>query len=207
MAENIKDLIEKIQEEGVKTAEAKAREIEENAKKETLALIEKARAEADEIIAHAREDIAQREKSSREMLRQAGRDLLLSLKKEINALLDKIIISEIKQAMSADELMKIIAELIRRYSSGEKADIVVSLRKEDLAKMEQGFLARLKEETKKPITLVSSEEISGGFIISYDAGKSRFDFSEKALAEYIGAQLKPRLNEMLNSASSDDKKT
>jgi vacuolar-type H+-ATPase subunit E/Vma4 len=42
-----------------------------------------------------------------------------------------------------------------------------------------------------------SEDISSGFIISYDQGKSYFDFSDKALAEYIAGYLKPQLSEIL----------
>jgi vacuolar-type H+-ATPase subunit E/Vma4 len=50
---------------------------------------------------------------------------------------------------------------------------------------------------KKRIILKPTDEISSGFTISYDAGKSLFDFSGEALAEYISAYLKPELNKIL----------
>jgi vacuolar-type H+-ATPase subunit E/Vma4 len=45
-----------------------------------------------------------------------------------------------------------------------------------------------------------AEEISGGFTISFDDGKSCYDFTDKALAEYIGIYLKPKLNQILMEA-------
>ena len=47
---------------------------------------------------------------------------------------------------------------------------------------------------EKKIILKPAEEISGGFTISFDNGKSCYDFTDKALAEYIGTYLKPKLN-------------
>ena len=78
------------------------------------------------------------------------------------------------------------------------------MKKEDQEKIEKGLLAELKEEVKKGITLKPSEDIAGGFIISYDAGKSHFDFTDKALAEYFSLYLKPKIGQMLNS--EDEKK-
>ncbi|PIW68507.1 MAG: V-type ATP synthase subunit E, partial [Candidatus Omnitrophica bacterium CG12_big_fil_rev_8_21_14_0_65_42_8] len=52
-------------------------------------------------------------------------------------------------------------------------------------------------EAKKGIVVRASDEISVGFTISFDAGKSQYDFTDKALAEYIGVYLKPKLSEIL----------
>ena len=44
------------------------------------------------------------------------------------------------------------------------------------------------------------QDIRAGFVISYDGGKSQWDFSDKALAEYIGSCLNPKLNVILEEA-------
>ena len=77
------------------------------------------------------------------------------------------------------------------------SDIVVSLKKEDLESLEKGSMGELREAVKKGITLRPSDDISAGFIISYDAGKSQFDFTDKSLAEYIITYLKPKLKDVL----------
>lgn len=199
MSEEIKGLIEKIREEGVIAAEGKARQIEEEARRSAANIIEKARDEAQKIVREANQQAAAKEASTKALLQQAGRDLMLSLKKEIDSMLHKLIVSEVAEALSPQELIRIIALLIKDYSSKGGADIIITLKKSDSEKLSRGFLEKLKEETKKGIVLKSAEEISGGFIISFDAGKSHYDFTDKALAEYISSYLKPALAKILEA--------
>jgi vacuolar-type H+-ATPase subunit E/Vma4 len=175
MAEEIRDLIEKINQEGIKAAEEKAQNIEAAAKQR-----------ADDILAQAK--------------LEAGRDLLLSLRKEMNSMLGRIVVSDIRQALTPEALFKLLSEVVRNYNAGESSDITVFLKKEDLQTLEKFFLHKLREETKKKIILMPAEEISGGFTISFDSGKSCYDFTDKALAEYIGTYLKPKLNQILQEA-------
>jgi vacuolar-type H+-ATPase subunit E/Vma4 len=195
MAEEIKDLIEKIQQEGIKAAEDKAREIENQANRQAEEIIKKAKVQAERLINEAKDKIAKMEESSKSLLKQAGRDLILSLRQEINAMLEKLILSSVRQTLNLGEMAKILNALVKNYSS--KEDVIIALNKEDLEKMEKGFLEALKEETNKGIIIRPSDDIQAGFIISYDNGKSYYDFSDKSLAEYIGSYVKPKLNELL----------
>jgi len=189
MSEDLNALIEKIQAEGVEAAEAKARGIEAQAKKEADSIIAKARLEAQKILSKAKDGAIKTEESTRSLLKQAGRDVLLNLKKEINAMLEKIINIRVKEALAAGEISKIIASFIKDIPKEERANIVILL--------EKSFQSELKEEAKKGVTIKASDDISGGFTISYDAGKSHFDFTDKAVTEYIATYLKPKLAEIL----------
>jgi V/A-type H+-transporting ATPase subunit E len=200
MAEEIRDLIEKINKEGIKAAEEKARNIETAAKQRAEDILAQAQLEAGEIIAAAKDRAFREDKTGKTLLAQAGRDLLHSLRKEINAMLERIVVSDIRHALTPETLSRLIAEVVRTYSSGEESDITVSLNKEDLEILEKNFLYKLKEETKKTIILRPAEEISGGFTISFDSGKSCYDYTDKALADYIGTFLKPKLNQILQES-------
>ena len=200
MAEEIRDLIEKINQEGIKAAEEKAHNIETAAQQRADDILAHATRESEEMIAAAKDRIRRDDEKGKILLNQAGRDLLLSLRKEINAMLGRIVVSEIQQALTPEALFKLLSEVVRNYSAGEISDITVLLNKEDLEILEKNFLYKLKEETKKKIILSPSEEISGGFTISFDSGKSCYDFTDKALAEYIGTYLKPKLNQILQEA-------
>ena len=200
MAEEIRDLIEKINQEGIKAAEEKAQNIEAAAKQRANDILAQARLEAEEMIAAAKDRIRREDEKGKTLLAQAGRDLLLSLRKEINAMLGRIVVSDIQQALTPEALFKLLSEVVRNYSAGESSDITVFLNKEDLETLEKNFLHKLREETKKKIILRLAEEISGGFTISFDDGKSCYDFTDKALAEYIGTYLKPKLNQILQEA-------
>jgi len=197
MAEQIKDLIEKINQEGVRAAEENAREIKKEAVKKAAVIIEKATVEAHGIVSAAKEEAALLQKNTLALLRQASRDTLLGLKKEVSSILDALIVSNVRQALSPEELAKILASLIGEAGGKEKAQVIVSLKKEDCAALEKYFIEKLKDQLKAGITLKPSEDVLGGFVISYDGGRSHFDFTDKALAEYIGAYLKPALKSVM----------
>jgi V/A-type H+-transporting ATPase subunit E len=200
MAEEIRDLIEKINQEGIRAAEEKAQTIEASAKQHAGEILEKAKREAEEMIAAANDRVRREDEKEKTLLAQAGRDLLLSLRKEINAMLGRIVVTEVRQALTPEALSGIISEAVRNYCAGEQSNITVFLNRKDLEILEKHFIYKLSEETKKTILLRPSEEISGGFTISFDDGKSCHDFTDKALADYIGMYLKPKLNRILQEA-------
>jgi V/A-type H+-transporting ATPase subunit E len=198
MTEDISGLIQKIKEEGVNAAQEKASQIEKRSKEEAEKIIQKAQQDAEKILSKAKEEVKMLEDSSKALLKQAARDLLLNLRKEINAALDKIISIHVQQALSSSELIKIIDSLIKDYCGGQvKGNIVITLNKADLEKLQKSFLGELKADIKKGLAIKASDDISAGFTISYDSGKSCFDFTDRALAEYIGSHLKPKLAEIL----------
>jgi V/A-type H+-transporting ATPase subunit E len=200
MAEEIRDLIEKINQEGIRAAEEKAQNIEAAAKQRADDTLAQAKLEAEEMIAAAKDRIFREDEKGKTLLAQAGRDLLLSLRKEINAMFGRIVVFDIQQSLTPEALFRLLSEVVRNYSAGESSDITVFINKEDLETLEKKFLHKLREETKKKIILKPAEEISGGFTISFDDGKSCYDFTDKALAEYIGTYLKPKLNQILKEA-------
>lgn len=199
MAEDIKGLIEKIQRDGVNAAEEKARQIEAEATRRAKEIISKAKGEAEKILAEAQDLAVRKQESTKVSLQQAARDTLLSLKKEINAMLDRLITLRLQEALTPEEIAKIINLLIKDYGREDKGEVVISLSKQDYEKMERGFLGGLKDAAKKGIVLRPSQDISGGLIISYDAGKSHFDFTDKMLAGYISSSIKPKLAEILDT--------
>jgi V/A-type H+-transporting ATPase subunit E len=203
MPEEIRDLIEKINQEGIKAAEEKAQNIESLAKQKADDILSQARLEAEKIITAAEDKVRREYTAEKALLAQAGRDLLLSLRKEINAMLNRIVVSDIQQALTPERLSGLLSEIVRNYEGVENSDITVFLKKEDLEILEKTFFQKLREETNKKIVLKPTEEISGGFTISFDSGKSCYDFTDRALAEYIGLYLKPKLNQLLLDAMKE----
>lgn len=205
MAEELKELIEKIQEEGVRAAEEKGKAIESAAKARAERLVEDAEREASRILAQAREQVGRLEEGSRESVKQAARDTMLTLRKEIAAMLERLVSAHVHKALDPQDLVKILATVIKgcgRADAQHKDQIVISLRKEDLEKVEKVLFAELGQDAKRGIALRPSADLRGGFLISYDSGKSYFDFSDKALAEYLSSHLKGPLAEIVKEAAS-----
>ena len=199
MAEDIKGLIEKIQQEGIKVAEAQAKEIENQAGQRASGIVQEAEKQAKQLIDNAKDKIAKMEKSANASIRQAGRDLLLSLREEINRMLEKVVVSQVRAALTPEEMSKIITALIKEISIAKEGEVIVALKEKDLKKVERALLRNLTDEVKKRVALKASGELTGGFIISYDGGKSHFDFTDKAIAEYLSLQLEPKLAKLLKT--------
>jgi V/A-type H+-transporting ATPase subunit E len=196
MAEDIKGLIEKIKQEGIQAAEAKAKEIVASAQIKAEAIIKEAKLQAAQLITAAKEEAIRTEAGTKIALKQASRDMLLTLRKEINAMLERLIKNHVQYTLKADELAKIIQSFVKERMGEGREDIVVTLAKKDAEKLDV-FLEELKDSAKRAIIIKPSEDMQGGFVISFDAGKSEFDFSDKALADYITLYLKPKLGEIL----------
>lgn len=203
MTEDIKSLIEKIQQEGIATAQEKAGEIEAEARAKAEKIIQEAKSQAEKLMQQAKSEAKKTQESAQAALRQAGRDLLISLKKEINQLLEKIILTQTANALSPQELAKVLSSVIKHYQQQITGEVKVLLNKEDLEALEKHFLKELKEEAKKGIVLEQNNEIRAGFMISFDRGKSYFDFTDQALAEYIGMHLAPRLRDLLTETREE----
>jgi len=199
MAENIKGLIEKIQQEGIKAAEDKSRDIEAAARAKAEKIIKDARTQADAMRTQSERDCARMQESAETALRQAGRDLVLSLHIEINAVLDRLTRGSVKETMPPAALAKIIQDLIMKGVHQGEGEVIISLSEQDCDQVKKSLHAQVNGEIRKGITLRSSSDIAAGFIISYDSGKSHYDFSDAALAEYMGRFLRPHLAALLKS--------
>ncbi len=183
----------------MEAAQIQAAQIKAAADKSAVEIIAQAQAQAQKIIEQAQAQAQRTSDSTQAALEQAGRDLLISLKQEIISMLERLIRQDLKQALSAQELFNIIAALIKNAPLALGSQIVISLQAQDKEKLEQGFLKQLIAETKKSIVLKSAEGIESGFVISFDGGRSIFDFSAGSLSEYICGYLRPELSKILNS--------
>lgn len=204
MSQQLQELIDKIKNEGITEAQKKSKETDAQAKKKADDIVAKAKQEAGQLIQQAQAESQKIQESTRMALKQAGRDMLLSLRKEIEAALQKIIQQEISNSLTSDHLTEILSGVIEQFLKKESdhAAIKVMLNGEDLEKVKGGVWAKLKYSVKKGIEFQASETIGKGFTISFDGGKSHFDFTDTSLAEYLNEFLNPEIGALLKEAAS-----
>jgi len=202
MSSQIQELIDKIKSDGVATAEKEAAKILEQAKDDAAKIIEKANADAEHLLSSAKDEIKKNEESSRKALQQSSRDMLLSLRKEIDSLLKKIIKDQVDDALTSENLVAILSDLMGESMKDEyqSADIKIALSPKDLKAFEDGFTAKLQEAIQKEINVESSEDVSKGFTISFDGGKSCFDFTDESLVEYLSVYLNEYVSGILKDS-------
>lgn len=201
MSEDIKGLIEKIQKEGLEAAQHKAREIESAADTKAASILGQARQEAQKIISRAEEEARKMQQSTEIGLKQAARDTLLAIRKEIDTMLKALVTAKVHEVLTSADLNQIILASIKEHIGKSKEDVILYVSADNAKKLD-GLINDLKDKVKKNIIIRASDDVSAGFLISFDSGKSQFDFSDKALADYIGLYLKPRLNKILGEAVS-----
>ncbi len=199
MAEKLKGLLEKINEEGVKQAEEKARAIELKAKNAAEKILKDARHQAQKIVEGAETEAEKTRETTEMALKQASRDLMLSLKDEIKKIFNKIIAGDTAKVMSGQDMAGILGDLIEGYieGNGKSSDVAVLLKKEDLARLKETSITKLKQRLKEGVEFRPSANINAGFSISFDKGKSFFDFTDEGLSEALCAYLNPELSRLL----------
>lgn len=205
MPEDLKKLIEKIQKEGVEAARAKALEIETEAKARAEEIVSKAKEEANRMIKEAGAEILRQKEANLSLMQQAARDTLISLRRELLCKLSNVIKQETRQALKSKDLAEILFKLIKDCCREPGSNVEITLSREDADKLTEVFISGFKEELKKGITLKTSDEISGGFLISFDCGKSQFDFTDSALAQYLSQYVSGRLDEILSPQLPESK--
>lgn len=199
MSQQVQELIDKIKLEGVQAADQKAKAIEEQAQKKAQGILNEADKRAQELLARAEENIKKKQEASRLALQQASRDTLLSLKTEIQKLLQKIVTTQVADALTTQKLADIIAEISLRAIEAKPVDsgIEIALNPKDLKEVRDGFIAKFQKQLQQPVEFKAAEDVGKGFTISFDRGKSSFDFSQEALAEYLSLYLNEEMASLL----------
>ena len=101
---NIQDLVQSIKHDGIEEAKKEANAVVDAAKLQAQEIIDAAKKEAAKILEDANREI----ESSKALVKQAERDAVLSIKKELDAQVGKVLEAEVSKTMSGDALVKII---------------------------------------------------------------------------------------------------
>jgi len=66
-----------------------------------------------------------------------------------------------------------------------------------MEKIKDTCMSKLKDKVKAGVEFRPSPNINAGFFISFDKGKSYFDFSDEGLLEALSAYLNPELAKLI----------
>jgi V/A-type H+-transporting ATPase subunit E len=201
MTQQLQELLNKIKTEGIQAADDKAKEIEIQAQAKSRQIIEQAQKEAAHILQSAQGEVKRIRESTQIALQQASRDTLLSLRKQIEQILARLIQAKTGEALSSDVLSEILTDVIKKSLDAKSlGSLEITLNAQDLEKVKNGFSAHLKEQIKKGVRFQSSQDSGKGFTISFDSGKSSFEFTDQSLAEFFSSFLSVDAASFVNDA-------
>lgn len=187
MAEELQQLLEKIQRDGVDKANAEAAAIVAKAKEEANALVKKAEEEAAATRAKAEEEAAAYAARARETISQAARDTVLKVKDDVTKLLTKLLAQDVTAAL-ANEAVPLAAAAVKELVTGSAtAEVAAS------AKLVDALRAQFAAQAQGGVKVVADETTGAGFSVRLDNGRVEHDFTDAAiagaLAQYLRADL------------------
>jgi V/A-type H+-transporting ATPase subunit E len=200
MDTQLQEIITKIHDEGVKGAEERAGQIVEAAEKQAKERIERARAEADEMRKAAEQDAAKTKAAGEAALKQASRDLLLSVKKEIENVFETVQKEAVGEAMSAERMAEMIQTVVTSWASGKGESLDVLVAPGDRDALEAALKGRLTEKLKSGYEVRPVRGINAGFRVGGGDSAAFLDFTDETIAELLAAYLNPRLSELMRDA-------
>lgn len=197
MAEKLQSLLDKINEKGVKEAETAAAGIIAAAEKDAASIREKAEAEAAAIIEKARLEALSLEERSGEIIRQAARDVLLELRKELEVRISRAVAGVTVQAMTPEFMAGLIREFAMKLAADPSGQVTVLSAVKDVPALEKTLKSTLANSFRSNPKVLADKELRGGFEVSFKDGDVFFDFSGDAVAGLVGDYIGPRLAEIL----------
>jgi len=206
METELKHLIDKIKEEGVEQAERDAKNVIANAEENAKNIIKDAEKKKAARVKEAEAQALNFRKASEEALKQAGRDVLLTLRGKVVEFFDRIIKEKISQELTPQALKDIIKTAVENFRKDSDLDIEVLVSKKDKEKLQKVLFSTLSQEAKKHLTLKGTLGIEKGFRIGEKGKDSYFDFSDEAISEAFSKYLNPKLIEILDQGLGLDKK-
>ena len=193
MEQQIQDLVASIKKEGIEEAKKQSAEILASAKAEADEIIKKAKAESEKIIQDAKNSAKLEAESAKAQIVQAGRDVTLSLKQNVESLFNKILTDDCKKAMDPTLLASLITQAVNADLNGVTAEVSDGL-KDDVFK---ALTKEVDQKIKEKDFLKESKGVLSGIKLTSNDGSGYIDMSAEECALLIKPYLSERLKELI----------
>ena len=195
MADELQALLDKITDQELQKTEAEKAKILSQAKEEADATVQKAKEEAKSIVENAKREAAILQQKGEEALRQSSRDVLLSLRSELEKRVKQAAESLLNANMKPTTIADIVSKLIVNFvkADGSSDNIQILLNPDDVAMVEEALKASLADNLRANCALAPSHAVNGGFKLLFKDAGVMYDFTDKALAETVAAGLGGKL--------------
>lgn len=201
MDQKIKELTEKIYQEGVAKGDEKAREIVNAAEGRSAAIIAEAKREAEELIAAAAKQADELKRSMEADLRLSGSQAMSSLKQQILdvltfAVIDKPISASLAEPATIKEFLSIV---LQNWKSdrAEAPGLEVLLPENRRKELENALREGLQEAMAKGLELRFSKNIKAGFQIQSQGSLFKISLTDEDFREFFKEYLRPKTRTFL----------
>ncbi|MBR5892596.1 MAG: hypothetical protein IKZ37_03010 [Bacteroidaceae bacterium] len=194
MENKIKELTEKIFNEGVEKGKNEATRLIEEAQKKAEAIVNEARENAAAIVAQAQKDAEEINANTRSELKLFGAQAVGALKSETaNIVTDTIVKNAVKEALAGDALKNILVKIAERWSADEPLVISTS----EAEELKAYFAAKAKGLLDKGVKIEQVNGLKTSFSIAPADGSYKVNFGEAEFEAFLKSFLRPQIVELL----------
>ncbi|MCF8359467.1 MAG: V-type ATP synthase subunit E [Prolixibacteraceae bacterium] len=197
MEQKLKEITEKLYQEGVEKGNQEAEKIIAEAKDTAKKVIEDAKKEAASIISTAEKEAGEMKKNTRSELQLASKQLVASLEQELVSLVNgKIVEESVKKAVDDKQFMQeLIVTAVENWTAGQ--DVKVFVNPSDKKEVEGFFASKAKEMLDKGLVIESANNVKAGFQIGPSDGSYKVSFSREDFINFFKEFLRPKVVELL----------
>lgn len=201
MADELQALLERINQDGVTKAEQERDRILSEARNQAERIVKDAKAKAETIVADAREESELLVSKGKDSLRQAARDILLSLRQALQERMQAVAKAAVASDVDAEALAEMIGQMADRYmESGGAVERIEALTTDKQADKVRGHLMKkLAKNLQDNATVTPLPNLEGGFKLRFNDDDILYDFSDEALSDALCTFVNPRLAELVRS--------
>lgn len=200
MENKLKELTDKIYEEGLEKAKADSSKIVSDAEAKAKEIIETATKKAEEMISDARKSAEEIKRNSANDVKMAGDQTVAALKQKIYGLvstevLNKSLNSELKLGATLKEVIVKLLESWKDIDNAPLLDIVLSDEMKET--MNSEFMAEVKNVYGKELRIEFTGSIKAGFVIKPQDGSFILSFTDEDFLNLFKAYLRPNTINLL----------
>ena len=177
MEMQINDLVSAIKKEGVEAARAQADNIIAEAKEKANAIVLTAQNEADSILKKAEENIEILKESARTTAEHAKRDALLFFEKSVQQEFERLLEADIAKTVQGETLARLI---VAALSGEEPANYTA-----EVAEVTEGLKGELAEKIRAGLEIKANPLVRVGFKLAAKDGSGYFDCSDEELEKMV----------------------
>ena len=195
MADDLQALLNKINEEGLKKAEQTKADIIAKAQAEAKGIIKKAQEEADDCRAKAQADSQILVQKGEEALRQAARDMMLSLRQQLQSRVKAAVLQLMDATLDAQQMPNVIVQIVESYlqKDGNEDNLELLVNPQQLDTLSSAVKAKLADNLKARCEFSPSSSVANGFKLAFKDNDVLYDFTDQALADAVASYVGPRI--------------
>lgn len=205
MSEDLQHLIERIQREAVDAGEKQAAEIVSKARQQAAQIVAEAEAKAKARLEQAELEARQFTERSIQTLRQAARDLLISVGQGVENIISNLAAEAAEQALTYETVQEMLVKLAENYvgRTDRERRIELMLNPKDQARLINFFRAKYNEKLQQGLVIQGDERIFRGFKVQLADGRVTHNFTQEAIAEALANFLRPHLADIVYSVAKE----